>query len=397
MVMNNMKIVDRNWEKTTFADIMSPAKVILCGNRKGLPVLSITMHDGIVEQKDRFKKVIASHDTSKYKVVKKGQLVIAFPIDEGLIYTQDVADEGIMSPAYNVWDVNYENFDRRFLGLYFHSPFAMDYYKVNLRGTTQRRRALPKEVLLSMPIPRPSLSKQKEIVTELDGISSVITLLNEQITDLDAFTQAIFLDMFGDPLVNPKHFDTIYLKDCSEFKNGINFSKNEDGNEYKFLGVSDFGDKYTIKECELSSIHLTESLDEEYFLKENDIIFVRSNGSKSMIGRSVMIHDIISPTTYSGFCIRCRLVKDTIIPIYLLYLLKTDAIVNHITSSGRGCNINNLNQKILGEIPVMIPDLSLQETFARKISSIEEAKTSLKSQIAEMQTLLAARMQYWFD
>ena len=81
----------------------------------------------------------------------------------------------------------------------------------------------------------------------------------------------------------------------------------------------------------------------------------------------------------------------------MLYLLKTDAIVNHITSSGRGCNINNLNQKILGEIPVMIPDLPLQEIFARKISSIEEAKTSLNSQIAEMQTLLAARMQYWFD
>lgn len=397
MLMNKMNTIDRNWEKTIFADIMSPAKVVLCGNRKDLPVLSITMHDGIVEQKDRFKKVIASHDTSKYKVVKNGQLVIAFPIDEGLIYTQDVAYEGIMSPAYNVWDVNYENFDRRFLGLYFHSPFAMAYYKDNLRGTTQRRRALPKEVLLSMPIPKPSLSKQKEIVAEIDGISFAISLLQKQISDLDALTQAVFLDMFGDPLINPKHFDKIVLKDCSEFKNGINFSKNETGNEYKFLGVSDFGDKFIINESELSSIHLAESLDDEYFLKENDIVFVRSNGSKSMIGRCVMIQNTNSPTTYSGFCIRCRLVKDTIIPVYLLYLLKTNAIVNHITSSGRGCNINNLNQKILGEIPVIMPDLLLQESFAKKMTSIEETKANINSQIAEMKTLLAARMQYWFE
>lgn len=392
-----MNTIDRNWEKTIFADIMSPAKVVLCGNRKDLPVLSITMHDGIVEQKDRFKKVIASHDTSKYKVVKNGQLVIAFPIDEGLIYTQDVAYEGIMSPAYNVWDVNYENFDRRFLGLYFHSPFAMAYYKDNLRGTTQRRRALPKEVLLSMPIPKPSLSKQKEIVAEIDGISFAISLLQKQISDLDALTQAVFLDMFGDPLINPKHFDKIVLKDCSEFKNGINFSKNETGNEYKFLGVSDFGDKFIINESELSSIHLAESLDDEYFLKENDIVFVRSNGSKSMIGRCVMIKNTNSPTTYSGFCIRCRLVKDTIIPVYLLYLLKTNVIVNHITSSGRGCNINNLNQKILGEIPVIMPDLLLQKSFAKKMTSIEETKANINSQIAEMKTLLAARMQYWFE
>lgn len=358
-----------------------------------IPVYSVTNSKGFC--KEFFNKEVASQDKSSYKIVPRGCFAYnPSRVNVGSIAWQNEEDRVIVSPLYNIFKVSNE-LDNDYLLYYLKTNSTIAYIDAISRGTV--RSNLRMSALNEFVIPYYAIDKQLSIVGELNAISESISLLQSQVSDLDVLTQAIFLDMFGDPLINPKHFDSIYLKDCSEFKNGINFSKNEDGNEYNFLGVSDFGDKYTIKECELSSIHLKDALDEEYYLKENDIVFVRSNGSKSMIGRSVMIQDIISPTTYSGFCIRCRLVKNTIIPIYLLYLLKTDAIVNHITSSGRGCNINNLNQKILGEIPVMIPDLPLQEIFARKISSIEEAKTSLNSQIAEMQTLLAARMQYWFD
>ena len=88
-------------EYTTLGNLISPAKVIRCGNGS-YPVLSMTMHDGIVLQSDRFKKSLASADQSDYKVVKYGQLVVGFPIDEGVLYIQKATDEGIMSPAYNV-------------------------------------------------------------------------------------------------------------------------------------------------------------------------------------------------------------------------------------------------------------------------------------------------------
>ena len=358
-----------------------------------IPVYSVTNSKGFC--KEFFNKEVASQDKSTYKIVPRGCFAYnPSRVNVGSIAWQNEEDRVIVSPLYNIFKVS-DELDNDYLLYYLKTDSTIAYIDAISRGTV--RSNLRMSALNEFVIPYYAMDKQLSIVAELNTISESISLLQSQVSDLDVLTQAIFLDMFGDPLINPKHFNTIYLKDCSEFKNGINFSKNENGNEYKFLGVSDFGDKYTIKESELSSIHLTEALDEEYFLKENDIVFVRSNGSKSMIGRSVMIQDTISPTTYSGFCIRCRLVKDTIIPIFLLYLLKTDAIVNHITSSGRGCNINNLNQKILGEIPVMMPDLFLQESFAKKISSIEEAKASLNTQIAEMQTLLAARMQYWFE
>ena len=92
--------------KVKLGDLIKPAKVIKCNNGS-YPVLSMTMHSGIILQNDRFKKNLASVDQSNYKVVYKGQLVIGFPIDEGVLYIQNVVKKGIMSPAYNIWDINY--------------------------------------------------------------------------------------------------------------------------------------------------------------------------------------------------------------------------------------------------------------------------------------------------
>ena len=75
----------------TLGSLITPAKVIRCGN-DSFPVLSMTMHNGIVMQSERFKKKLASADQSDYKVVKRGQLVVGFPIDEGVLYVQKAAE-----------------------------------------------------------------------------------------------------------------------------------------------------------------------------------------------------------------------------------------------------------------------------------------------------------------
>lgn len=394
MVMTNMKTTDRNWDKTTFAEIMSPAKVVLCGSRQDLPVLSITMHDGIVEQKDRFKKVIASHDTSKYKVVKNGQLVIAFPIDEGLIYTQDVADEGIMSPAYNVWDVNYENFDRRFLGLYFHSPFAMDYYKGNLRGTTQRRRALPKEALLSMPIPKPTLLKQKEIVAEIGTISSAISLLKKQTSDLDALTKALFLDMFGNPGTNPKDWQLQKLGIVGKIVTGNTPSRNE--KEYynsQFIEwiKTDNIERYSIYATKAKEFLSEEGAKKGRIVNEGSLLVACIAGSFNSIGKACITNRRVAFNQQ----INAITPKECIDIKYLYYLIQAmNKIIVGYASTGMK---HILSKSTMERISIPVPPLSLQQSFASKVTAVEEAKSSLNTQIAEMQTLLASRMQYWFD
>lgn len=181
-------IEEKGWEVSSFGRIMTLAKSNKCKSHSDLPILSITMHGGIVRQEDRFKKIIASKDVTGYKIIKRGQLVIAFPIDEGLIYTQDIEDEGIMSPAYNVWDVDYTKVSTQFLKFHLHSPIIMKYYKDKLRGTTLRRRMIPKEDLLNLPIPLPPLPLQQEFASKIEAIERQKSLIQQSIVE----TQMLF-------------------------------------------------------------------------------------------------------------------------------------------------------------------------------------------------------------
>lgn len=249
---------------------------------------------------------------------------------------------------------------------------------------------------LKLQTPIPSVSEQEAIVAELDGINGVIAELQKQITDLDQLEQSTFYALFGDPVVNEKDWNVELLGSLANFKNGLNFDKSESDKKIRFLGVSDFQNNYFINTDDLDNITIDMEVSEDFLLKTNDIVFVRSNGSKKLIGRSVIINSQ-KPATFSGFCIRCRIFDDRLLPLFLLYIAKNKNIIEYLTNSGRGCNISNINQKILSSTPIILPPLALQQEFAAKIEAIETAKAELNAQIAELQTLLASRMDYYFD
>ena len=242
----------------------------------------------------------------------------------------------------------------------------------------------------------PPLSTQLAIVSELDKINELIRLKKEQLKDFDNLAQSLFYEMFGDPVENEKGWEVKKLGEIGEFKNGLNFSKDENGHSIKFLGVSDFQNKKSITSDQLDYISLSECVQEDYLLKTGDIVFVRSNGKKELIGRSVKMY-ITEPTTYSGFCIRCRITDEKVDKDYIAILLKTPIIRQLMTNSGRGCNISNLNQKVLNSIPIILPPLSLQRLFAQRIEQIEREKSEVQKSIQDLETLLASRMQYWFE
>ena len=256
--------------------------------------------------------------------------------------------------------------------------------------------SLTKVDLLKIDIPLPPKSTQLAIVSELDKINELIRLKKEQLKDFDNLAQSLFYEMFGDPVENEMGWEVKKLGEIGEFKNGLNFSKDENGHSIKFLGVSDFQNKKSIASDQLAYISLSERVQEDYLLKTDDIVFVRSNGKKELIGRSVKMY-ITEPTTYSGFCIRCRITDEKVDKDYIAILLKTPIIRQFMTNSGRGCNISNLNQKVLNSIPTILPPLSLQRLFAQRIEQIEREKSEVQKSIQDLETLLASRMQYWFE
>lgn len=199
--------------------LITPAKTVRCGDGN-YPILSMTMHNGLVFQDKKFKKVIASKDTSEYKVVYRNQLVISFPIDEGVLAAQRITDAGIVSPAYGIWDIDQSQILPEFLEHALRCDRAIQYYKAKLRGSTARRRNLPTPTLLAFSIPLPEIKEQKEILDRIHRVRDIIEKRETQIRKLDDLIKARFVEMFGDPILNQKGFPVYQMKDVVDFQGG---------------------------------------------------------------------------------------------------------------------------------------------------------------------------------
>lgn len=203
-------------------------------------------------------------------------------------------------------------------------------------------------------IPYPSKHEQIEIANNLKRIENIIELRSNELQLLDELIKARFVEMFGDPVQNEKGWKTKPLLDMGNCKNGMNFHYDDCGVEINCLGVGDFKDLSVIENTEiLPMVSLNEMPSEEYLLKDDDIVFVRSNGNKALVGRSLAVYPGDVPTAFSGFCIRYRKHDDEVTVPYLLRVLKAESI--RLKMAGRGANIQNLNQQILETLIIPVP------------------------------------------
>ena len=181
--------------------------------------------------------------------------------------------------------------------------------------------------------------------------------------------------MFGDPIDNPKQWDCCKLCDIGTLKNGMNFDKKNSGYKIKFLGVGNFKNGILIdNENKLDEIYLTNSPNEDYLLKNNDIVFVRSNGSKELVGRTTLIKNMNVEITFSGFCIRFRNKSQKLNEIYLINLFNIPSYFINLKKNNRGANINNINQQMLSRLIIPIPPIELQNKFAQIVEQIDKQK-----------------------
>ena len=217
------------------------------------------------------------------------------------------------------------------------------------------------------------ISEQQSICKQLDYVYDIIKTRQQQLQKLDELVKARFVEMFGDPVTNPMDWPTKPLLEMGYCKNGMNFHTGDSGIEMHCLGVGDFKDYSVIDGTDyLPTISLNEAPPEESMLQDGDLVFVRSNGNKALVGRCLLVYPHNTPTTYSGFCIRYRLTSAEVNIAYLLRVLKTDSMRKKM--AGRGANIQNLNQQILADLNIPTPPLELQEWFTAFIEQIDKSK-----------------------
>lgn len=305
----------------------------------------------------------------------------------------DLKTKMITAVDCTIYRVNDSKINKYYVNYFLMSGMYFRNLSLSINGATRKR--ISRKNLEKVGISIPSMETQQHVVNVLDRVRTLISLHRKEISFLDELVKARFAEMFGDPVRNEKGWEVKVLSDVGSCKNGMNFHNDETGVQIHCLGVGDFKDNSFITDTEsLPLIALSETPAKEYLLENDDIVFVRSNGNKNLVGRSVLVYPNDIPVTFSGFCIRYRLKDACLNPQYLLQVLKADSIRNLM--HGRGANIQNLNQKILLNVMVPIPPLDLQNQFVVFTHQVEKSKAAVQRSLEETQTLFDSLMQQYF-
>ena len=233
-------------------------------------------------------------------------------------------------------------------------------------------------------IPTPSLDAQLEIVSELDKINELIRLKKEQLKDFDNLAQSIFYEMFGEGKCLRKK-----LKDIVKIQSGQVSPLEEPYSEMIHIGPANI-ESNTGRLLNLKTA------------KEENLI-----SGKYLFDSSMVLYSKIRPNlnkvTIPSFEGICSADMYPIIPLesidknFLLFLLKQKEFLTYAISNSGRANIPKINREDLLNYEAILPPLPLQHLFAHRIEQTEHQKSEVQKAITDLETLLASRMQYWFE
>ena len=191
-------------------------------------------------------------------------------------------------------------------------------------------------------------------------------------------------------------WEKVKLGDIATFSNGINFGKDAYSSGVKLITVSDFGNLYYPDYASLNEVD-EKVLRKNDYLKDGDIVFVRSNGNKELVGRCMLISNPPAPVTYSGFCIRARL-NDTQLndPHFFAYYFKSQIFRKAMSNSAVGANIQNLNQGLLSNHILSLPPLKEQKRIADILSAYDDLIENNQKQIKLLEEAAQRLYKQWF-
>ena len=333
------------------------------------PVLT-SSQSGLVSQDEYFNKQIASQDNTGYKIIRKGQFTYRAMSDTGRFYiNQSSYDIGIVSPAYPVFEI-VENKDvlAEYISLFFKSETFQNL--ISLKSTGSTRVSLKLNRIKELQIPLPSLEKQREILKLVKKVDDTISSRRIQLLKNEELVKSRFIEMF-DNIVKTR--SKMYLEDISEFVTvGI---ANSATHAYSDSGI----------------VMLRNQNIKENYLDDEDIIYItpefaKKYGSKKLVENDILVIRTgypgvacLVPKKYEGcqtFTTLIVRLKDSslIHAKYVCHYINSKFGSEYVEQSKVGVAQQNFGAKALSKMPIVVPEIELQEQFATFVEQIDKSK-----------------------
>ena len=331
------------------------------------PVLSITKSDGIVLQTEKFKKRIASQDTTQYRIVRKGQLVQGIHIDEANFGIQDIIEVGIVSPAYKIWDVNTSIIKPKYLEEVLRSPRSIQYYSSKFNGSIKRRERLSDKDFLEMVIPCPSIEEQDYVLAVIKKTREIIYRRQHEMLKLDELIKARFVEMFGDFKTNSMGWPVVGFEEIATIDGNMT-TDYEKYADYPHIGIDSIE-----KETGLLKGYRTVAEDGvisgKYYFTPSHIIYskIRPNLNKVALPEfeGLCSADAYPILPIEGKCNR----------VFLAYDMRSSFFLDYILQFCNRTNLPKVNRKEVSGFKTPLPPMDLQNEFARFVAQVDKSKS----------------------
>ena len=242
-------------------------------------------------------------------------------------------------------------------------------------------------------IPIPPKPTQLSIVTELDKLNELIRIKKDQLKDYDALAQSIFYEMFGDPVVNEKGWEVKTFGEC--FSIGAGGTPSTKVKEYWDNGTIPWIGSNMCQNCIITETD-GKFITEEGLTHSSTKLLAPGTVLVALVGATIGKVGLLRIETCTNQNVAFIKVQETetFTSEFVYYHLM--GLYGEFMKIGQG-NFKMANQGFIKLLPISLPPLPLQHSFAQKIEQIEQQKATIQKTITDLETLLAARMQYWFD
>ena len=282
--------------------------------------------------------------------------------------------------------------------------YYLKFRKLNdvISGTAQPQ--ITREGLQSLKIPLPPLSEQKRIAQILDKADELRQKRQQSIEKLDELLQATFIDMFGDPVTNPKGWKTKPLK---EFALKVQSGNTPKGGKENYLteGIKFFRSQNVWKNKIIYDdiAFINEKTHQKMLgssLKHKDILMTKTgriNTDNSSLGRAAIYLGEDDKANLNGHVYLIRL-NEKVNPFFILSILTLPSYYEYIRSlCVGGIDKRQLNKEHIENFSIIYPSIELQDKFAKIKLNIEQQKEFLLKQLIKQENLFKSLQQRAFN
>lgn len=275
---------------------------------------------------------------------------------------------------------------------YLYRWFSSDRIQATLRSFGQQTTNISNlnaDRTLKMEIPLPPLPEQRRIADILDRAEALRSKSRAALALLDTLTQSIFLDMFGDPVTNPKGWPIAPMGSLFSVKHGFAFKSEHffDTGDYVLLTPGNFFESGGYRDRGEKQKYYVGPIPDGYILGVNDILVAMTEQAPGLLGSPILIPE--SDRYLHNQRLGLLEVKSGVEKLFLFHLFNTSYVRNQIQASSSGTKVKHTSPGKIMEVIIPIPPLPLQQEFSRRVEAVERMRASQRSALAKLDELFA--------